>query len=48
MIFGTVLIDLHHEAVKGVAYWPIVEGFKGPVDDVIYLAYSAKKEGKVV
>jgi len=47
VIYGTVLIDLRHTAIEGVAYWPAVEGFKGPADDVIHLAYSAKKEGKV-
>ncbi len=46
MVFGTVLISLRAPECEGLVYWPAAEGFKGPVDDIIMLAFSAKKQGE--
>lgn len=48
VVHSTVLIDLRSQrsdASRQLAYWPAPEGFKGPVDDVVQFAFSAKKEG---
>ena len=46
MVHTAVLIDLRTPQSGGLAYWPQAKEFKGPVDDVVYFAYSAKKGGK--
>lgn len=48
VVHSTMLIDLRSQrsdASRQLTYWPAPEGFKGPVDDVVQFAFSAKKEG---
>ena len=49
VVHSTMLIDLRSQrsdASHRLTYWPAPEGFKGPVDDVVQFAFSAKKEGE--
>ncbi len=45
VLYSAFLIDMTTPQARGVAFWPLAEGFTGPVDDVVHFAYSAKKEG---
>ena len=50
VVHSTMLIDLRSQrsdASRQLTYWPAPEGFKGPVDDVVQFAFSAKKEGEL-
>ena len=50
VVHSTMLIDLRSQrsdASHRLTYWPAPEGFKGPVDDVVQFAFSAKKEGEL-
>ena len=45
VVHSAFLIDMETPQSRGVAFWPLTEGFNGPPDDVVHFAYSAKTEG---
>lgn len=45
VVYSAFLMDLTVPQSRSVAFWPLTEGFEGPVDDVVHFAYSAKNEG---
>ena len=50
VVHSSMLIDLRSQrsdASHRLTYWPAPKGFKGPVDDVVQFAFSAKKEGEL-
>lgn len=45
VLYSALLIDLHAPHSDTLSYWPLAEGFNGPVDDIIHFAYSARVGG---
>ena len=45
VLHSLLLIDLQTPESRKLQFWPLLDGFKGPVDDVVHFAYSAKVAG---
>ena len=45
VVHSAVLIDLKRRRSELLSYWPALDGFIGPTDEVTHFAYSAKLAG---